>query len=164
MNPIARKALWMALAAWLVPAAAVAQRAPAQGGILMVAHPAPAEPETVRIELVVEGAATSATGARVASELAAQRVVRALSGTGIGVRELRVAGTTVLPEFERSGPLRVNTIREAPRPVGYRAFTAITLRTDEPSRAGLLLDLARGAGATPLRAVSDADPVPGAPR
>jgi uncharacterized protein YggE len=167
MNRTRSRLLWSVFAVALLAAGPVAAQQPMpRGGILIVEHPRVAESrgEAVRIELVVEGLATSATGARSASELAAQRVVRALATSGVTVQDVQVAGTTLLAEYAVEGPLRTTTIRGAPRPVGYRALTSITLRTAEVQWTGLLLDTARGAGATPLRAVHEAERTPPAQR
>jgi uncharacterized protein YggE len=152
--------LSLATGVWTGAVAAQQPATEAPGSRTLVQPGAVLPGESVRIDLVVERSATSATGARAAAELAARRVVRAVAGLGLDIREVRVAGTTLRPEWEVEGPLRVNTIRQPPRPVGYRAYTAITVRTPDVDRVGLLVDMARGAGATPLRAAVEIDPVP----
>lgn len=135
-----------------LPSWGSAQAAPRGTGII-VAHPAQPAPEPARVDLAVESFATTATGANAAAELAAMRVLRALSTSGIAVGEARVLGTVLLPVYEREEVVAVNTIRGDRRLIGYRALTGIAVETADLARVGLLVDIAQGAGANRVQGV-----------
>jgi uncharacterized protein YggE len=112
-----------------------------------------AEP-AARLELAVERTATSATAALAAAEIDAQRVVRALAASGLPVSAVRPLPAVVTAEFEERGVIAVNTIRDDRRLRGYRAVIGLVVDLPEARTAGLLLDLAHGAGATRAVAIT----------
>jgi len=160
--------LCLTRAAAVIAAAAVAigataaeaqTRAPGASSVTITEHglAAPEAPGSTRIDLAVEMTATTATGARSATELAVRRVVAALSGSGIPVQEIRTQASFLIPEYEPGGVVAVTTIRNDRRITGYRAVTGITVHAADARHVGLLVDLAHGAGANRVLGVWVAD-------
>jgi uncharacterized protein YggE len=142
-------AVLAAVAGLLLAMPAAAQEAPRTVGPPEAALTLPG----MQIDLGVESVARTATGARSAAELAAHRVVRALAGSGIPLRQVRIGETFLVPEYEDPGVVPITTIRDDRRIVAYRAVIGLSVEVPSSPHAGLLVDLARGAGATRSAAV-----------
>jgi uncharacterized protein YggE len=114
------------------------------------AAPAPRALQTTELEVWVEGTAATATGALSAADLAAQRVVRAMAAAGAAGR-IDAEGVDVVAHHEprRLAPRR-NRIEERGRLIGFRASRLVVVTAPAGRDAGLLMDLATGAGATDI--------------
>ncbi len=140
-----------------VPAAAQQQGARPASGMIWIEMPREARqaPAATRLDLAVESFATSANGAISASSLAVQRVMRVLASTGVPTQEIESRGTAIFPEYAHREIVPTAPFgRAQPRVVGYRAVHRITVRVDRAANLGLLIDLARGAGAELVAAES----------
>ncbi len=123
--------------------------------MMLIAMPDKAtQPVVMRLELAVESFATTALGATSASALAVERVIRTLADAGVARQDIESRGAEVLPEYTPRGVVQTTTIRHRPREiVGYWATTYLSVSLRDGVPAGVLIDLARGAGADLVRAV-----------
>jgi uncharacterized protein YggE len=143
------------VAAAFAPVAVSAQTAmPPAPASMVVAHPQPPQRQPlVQIDLAVESFASTATGAHAAGDLAARRVVHALTASGLPVQEVRALDSYLIPQYTDPGVVPVNTVRQNRRIVGYRSVNGITVLTADPRHVGLLVDFAQGAGANQVLGV-----------
>jgi len=107
---------------------------------------ATADPDLAVVRLSVEATADSANAARTQVARGVEGVRTALADAGVPEANVTTAAFGISPVYDRGGPESENRI------VGYRAIHALTVET-VPARAGEIVDLVVGAGATSVDGV-----------
>lgn len=113
-----------------------------------------ADPDRAFISLGVQAAAQEASDAQ-------QQVNNVIDEVLKDVRKLDVAGIqfetsslSVYPQYEQRNPRMPRGGNEAPKIVGYRARNTLTVRMDDITRVGDVIDAAIGAGANEVTSLS----------
>jgi uncharacterized protein YggE len=109
-----------------------------------------AQAPAVRIVFEVEHHARSASGAMAGGELAVARIASALTAFGVIPADIEAEPAFVLPRRERR---LLAGSWEQPRITRYEAGHTVMVTVRDPTRVGLLIDRAVGAGATRVIAI-----------
>jgi uncharacterized protein YggE len=104
-----------------------------------------AKPDQAHIDLAVEAAAATAQAAGEQNARTMERVISALVAAGVPRAEIETRNYSVYPEYAPPSPR--DTIERQPRILGYRASNMVSVRTQDLTRVGRLIDAALGAGA-----------------
>jgi uncharacterized protein YggE len=104
-----------------------------------------AEPDLAVVRVAVEATADSAAAAREQVATDTDAVRTALENASLSGEAVTTAGSTVQPQYDRSG--------DTPELVGYRATHALRIEVADVDRAGEIVDLAVENGATSVNGV-----------
>lgn len=102
---------------------------------------------TVRLGISTEG--ESASEVQAEANVVASAILDAVLAEGLDERRVQTARLELFPIYASQGPGENTT----PRIIGYRASNTVTIRVDDLSRVGEIVDAALGAGANQLQGV-----------
>jgi uncharacterized protein YggE len=148
----------VALGAWMIAAAALAQSGPLAGSsVPAIAVSGNAEvaaaPDRAMVSLgaVVESKQAQDAQKHIAQIM--QRVIKDIKAQGIPEEKIRTAGLSLNPVYSHPAP-RAGQEPEAPRIAGYRASNTVRVQVDDLERVGGVIDAGIAAGANQLNGLA----------
>jgi len=109
-----------------------------------------ADPDEATVRLGVVGQAPSARDAQDKVSRAANSVLEAVRKLGIKAEDIQTSGLSLSPLYSQGRP---GAEEQAPRITGYQASNSVTIRIEDLSKVGPVIDAGLGAGANSLDGV-----------
>lgn len=115
----------------------------------------PAVPDVAVVHLGAVAQAQDAATAQAQVNQVVQKVLEAVKQAGVPGEKIQTSGLSLSPVYSDPRPPRVPDARPAePRIVGYRASNTLTVRVEDLTKVGNVIDAATGAGANEVQGIS----------
>ena len=108
------------------------------------------DPDEATVRLGVVAQAPTARAAQEKVNRAAGAALEAIRKLGIGEKDIQTSGLSLSPLYSQGRP---GTEEQAPRISGYQANNTVTIRIEDLSKVGPVIDAGLGAGANSLDGV-----------
>jgi uncharacterized protein YggE len=108
-----------------------------------------AAPDEATVRLGIVRQANNAQTVQEQANAAAQQILNAVTGLGVGQQQIQTSRLTLTPIFAPRSP----ESRDAPRIVAYQSTNMISIRLDDLTRVGAVIDAGLNAGANQLQGV-----------